>query len=339
MFTNVFKNVAKIVLMTCGFGVVFVQAIAMVVSLIQMIYITYYIKRNYSWINLKVSPDYKSISQSKNVLIHQISYLIFNNTDTVILTIFIGLKVVSVYSMYTMLFGMISTTLTTVTASFSFLLGQSFHVNKERFIKLYDSYELYYMTLVFALYSVANFFILPFMRLYTAGVTDVNYIDSYLPLLFISTYLLSCGRSAPNQSINFSGHFKQTQSRSILESIINICVSLIAVHFWGIYGVLVGTIAALLYRSNDMIIYANHIILKRKVWGTYKRWIINLCLFIIVLIINRFLKFQLDSYVKIFAVCIPYAICTMVLFFGVASLSEPQTAKFTFGILKSKIKR
>lgn len=339
MFTNVFKNVAKIVLMTCGFDVVFVQAIAMAVSLIQMIYIVWYIRKKYQWIDLSVDPDYEAISQSKNVLVHQVSGLVFNNTDSIILTAFCGLKVVSVYSMYTLLFGMISTALNTVTNSFLFALGQSFHVDKKRFEKLYDSFELYYMTLVFALYSVANYFILPFISCYTKGVTDIQYIDEKLPLLFIATYLLSCGRSAPNQVIYFAEHFKLTQGRSIAEMLINLVVSLIAVQRFGIYGVLIGTIAALLYRSNDIILYTSRRILKRSAWITYKRWLINLAVFAVILVINRYLDFTMDSYLSILLVCVPYTICTLLLFFGAASLSDRETARFTWEQIREKIKK
>lgn len=336
MMTDVLKNVSKILLMANGFDVVFVQAISMVISLIQMTYIVWYIRKYYKWINLSVKPDYNSISQSKNVLVHQVSGLIFNNTDTIVLTIFCGLKIVSVYSMYTMLFGMISTALSTVSSSLIFSLGQIFHIDRSRFMKLYDCYELFYMTLVFALYSVANFFILPFMSLYTNGVSDINYIDYKLPLLFISTYLLSCGRSAPNQAINIAGHFKLTQNRSIIESAINLIVSLIAVNFLGIYGVLIGTIAALLYRSNDIIIYASRNILNRSSMITYKRWIVNLVVFLIILFINQFLHLSLDSYWKIILLCIPYTVFTLLLFYGVAFLSEPQTVKNIISFIRRK---
>ena len=336
LFTNVFKNIASIILMSLGFDVVFVQMIAMVVSLIQMIYITWYIKRKYSWIDLSVEPDFQSISQSKNVLVHQISGLIFNNTDTIILSIFCGLKVTSVYAMYMMLFNMISTALGTVSSSVLFTMGHSYHIDKKRFIKLYDCFELYYVTLVFALYSIANFFILPFMKLYTGGVTDINYLDPYLPLMFISTFLLSCGRVAPNQAITIAGHFKKTQYRSILESVINLTVSLVAVNFLGIYGVLIGTIAALLYRANDIVIYSSKHILQRTCWITYKRWIVNLAVFIGVLLINRFLTFEMNSYLSIAIVFVPYALCTCVLFFGIASLTELSTAKNMLGLVSKR---
>ncbi len=72
-------------------------------------------------------------------------------------------------------------------------------------------------------------------------------------------------------TISFAQHFRQTQWRSVLESGINLSVSICAVlllrgrtELSGIYGVLIGTIAALLYRSNDMILYANRRILHRS---------------------------------------------------------------------------
>lgn len=338
MCTNVLKNIAKIVLMSLQCDVIFVQMISMIISIIQMAYMHFYIKKNYAWIDLKVTPDYKSISQSKNVLVHQISGLIYNNTDAITLSIFCGLKAVSIYSMYTMLFGMISTALSTFSSSFIFLLGQTFHSDKQKFIKLYDVYEVYYMTLVFALYSVANFFILPFITLYTAGVNDINYVDPILPLMFISTYLLSCGRSAANQAINFAGHFKKTQNRAILEAAINIVVSVLAVQYIGIYGAILGTAIALLYRTNDIILYASRYVLDRSPWITYRRWIINLFIFCILLAVNNVVKIQLNSYLKIFLACVPYTLLTLFVFFITISLFERDSAKFLFNLIQEKLK-
>lgn len=337
MATNVFKNVAKIVLMSCGFDVVFVQAIAMAVSLIQMVYVTWYIHSRYKWIDLSVKPDYSAIAQSKNVLVHQISGLIFNNTDMIILSAFCGLKVVSVYSMYTLLFGMISMALNTISSSLIFTLGQTYHQSRERFLKLYHCFEVYYMATVFALYSIANFFILPFMKLYTSGIHDIDYIDPKLPLLFISTYLLSCGRSAPNQVINIAGHFKSTQTRAIIESSINLIVSLLAVQKFGIYGVLMGTLAALLYRTNDIILYANHKILHQSALITYRRWGINVAVFICILFLNTHIMVALNTYIEIFLWCIPYSLITCSMYFVVSSLCNKKTARIMVDYLKGRL--
>lgn len=327
---HVATNVAKIFFVATGFDIVVVQMSAFVVNLLQMAYIDWYIKKQYAWINLAESPDYDSISQSKNVLIHQISGLVFNNTDTIILTFVCGLKTVSVYSMYTLLFGMVSTFLNTVTDSVSFVFGQTYHTNRKQYVHILEIYELYYMSLVAALYTVANFFILPFLSLYTKGITDIEYVNAYLPYLFVGTYLLSSGRKSSNLTINFAEHFKLTQNRSVLEAVINILVSLICVFKFGIYGVLLGTIAALLYRTNDMIIYANKKILHRSPWKTYRRWLVNLALFIAVTVLSKlvFSHIALDTYPRIILWAAITCVIVIPLFFAVASLFDRETYRY-----------
>lgn len=65
----------------------------------------------------------------------------------------------------------------------------------------------------------------------------------------------------------------------MIEAAINVIVSIAAVQFIGIYGVLLGTIAALLYRTNDFIIYANTKILMRSPKKEYALVLSNfLCL-------------------------------------------------------------
>lgn len=338
MGINVFKNVAKIVLMAMGVDVVVVQAIAMVVSLAQMLFMSWYINRYYTWIDLTVEPDVDAISQSKNVLVHQLSGLVFNNTDTLILTLVCGLKTVSVYSMYTLLFSMVSMALNTISNSVLYYISQMFHVDKGRYNKLLDAFEVYYMAVVFALYSIANFFILPFMKLYTSGIADVNYLDEKLPLMFIATYLLSCGRKSSNITINTAGHFKLTQGRSIAETVINLVVSIIAVQSWGIYGVLLGTIVALLYRTNDMIWYANKRILHRNPWRVYRRWGIDIALFVGILFVNRCIVVQLNSYISIFAFFIPYTVTVITVYMCVASLFDLESARYVLQIIRNKVR-
>lgn len=339
MITNVIKNVAKILLMYFNMDVVFVQAIGLVISLIQMTFITWYIKTRYKWLDLSVKPDRAAISQSRNVLVHQFTGLIFNNTDTILLTAFCGLKVVSVYSMYLMLFSMISTAQNTISGSATFVMGQAFNTDRKKFEKLYDCYELYYVAIVFALYSITNFFILPFMGLYTAGATDIEYVDKYLPPLFVTIHLMSCGRNAPSYVIQFSKKFKETQWRAVLEAVINIVVSLVGVYFLGIYGVLLGTIAALLYRTNDIIIYANKRILKQGVWKTYRRWLVDLAVYVLILGVNELLYplIDLSGYLQIFLWLIPYSIFVFALYFVVVSLIDRKTARAAIEILRSKL--
>lgn len=271
-FVSVFTAIGKIVLLLQGYHLAAIQTMYFAVSLSQFAFIRFYMKKQHPWLDFSAAPDHRALSQKHSVLIHQISGLIFQNTDVLILTFACGLKTVSVYTMYVMLFGMIATVISTVNSSMSFVMGQTYHTNREKFFRLYDAFETYNMALTFSLYCTAHIFILPFLKIYTRGVTDIDYIDPWLPFLFTATYLLSNGRSAAQRVIEYAGHFQKTQKQSIIESAINILVSLIGVSRFGIYGVLLGTIAALLYRTNEMIRYASGNLLGRSPWITLKKW-------------------------------------------------------------------
>ena len=269
---NIGTSITKIILLLKGFQLIAIQSMYCAASLIQFIYIGHYVRKSDTWLNFSAKPDAQALSQKNSVLIHQISGLIFQNTDVILLTFICGLKIVSVYTMYTMLFSMVATGISTINSSVSFIMGQTYHTDREKFMKLYNAFETYNMALTFSLYCIAQLFILPFLKIYTRGVTDINYIDVRLPVLFVSTYLLSNGRSAAQRIIEYAGHFRLTRNQSLTESAINILVSSICVFKFGIYGVLFGTIAALLYRTNEMIRYASGKLLKRSSWITYRKW-------------------------------------------------------------------
>ena len=236
-----------------------------------------------------------------------------------------GLLTVSVYTMYNLLFGMIGTAINTLGSGIEFIMGQTFNTDREKYIRLHDIYETFGMAIIFALYTTAYLFILPFLKLYTKGVNDINYIDPWLAFLFILTFFFSAGRRPSAIVINFAQHFKKTQNRAILEAVINLTSSVILVFWLGIYGVLLGTVAGLLYRTNDMILYSNHVILERKAWPTYKRWGTNFAVFVVCAgVFSALLRgFSLGSYVSIVLAAV--VVCPLILlaFLGVNVLLNP----------------
>lgn len=324
---NVTSKVVQIVLVLVGCDILVVQAAYFLINLTQMLYITWYVKKNYAWLDLKANPDYAALGQSKNVIIHQISGLIFNNTDILILTYFCGLKVVSIYSLYHLIISCVSNIIDTMCSSVEFILGQAFNSDRKHFMKLQETYETYYLGVSFAFFTVALIMLPSFISIYSKGIMDVNYVDKYLPYLFVAVNVLTYARRTSSQIINFAGHFKQTQVRSIIESTINLTVSLILVNKIGIYGVLVGTIVALFYRTNDIIIYANCNILGRKPWKTYRRWIQNLALMLVCLFIVKTILPDMNNYFMWTVNAIWVTVICFGIYFVVDSLSDRTSFK------------
>ena len=336
MISNILTHLVQILLIQCGFGILSVQLAYFIISLLQMTIITAYVRHNYKWIDYSCKPDYGALKSGKFVVIHQISALVFNNTDIIILSYFCGLKVVSVYTLYALIFNSLSNFIDATCSSFEFVLGQAFQANRQYFIKLQDTYETYYLALSFCMFTIALILIPSFIRLYTFNITDINYNDLYLPYLFCAINLLTYARRTSSQIINFAGHFKQTQWRSILESTINLTVSLICVKKIGIYGVLIGTIAALFYRTNDIIFYANKNILERWPIKTYRRWGQNLLIMLVMLVSCHSINNYIKNYGYWFlGAGLTSTIC-LISFFTFDSLCDIKSFRFALAIIKNR---
>jgi len=296
-FQSIILSSGKLVLLMAGCNVLIVQSLYLIINLIISFIYCIYIKKNYRWINLNTLPNHKAISKKNAVIVHQISSLIFNNTDVLILTFFCDLSQVSIYVLYKNMIGMVGTLLDSFLASINFKLGQTFH-KREKFVPMINAYENFYVTLTFSLLTITYFFIRPFMKLYTFNM-DIDYMIDYFPLLMILAELLNYGRMVSLNIINYAGHFKQTQLRTILESVINLCVSIYMVKAIGLNGVVIGTIVALLYRTVDMIYYSNKIILQKNPMSSFRIWIVNIFFSMGSLCLLNNIGMQVDSYASI----------------------------------------
>lgn len=335
--TTVGTSLLKAFVLIMGGNVVMVQSVYFAFNLVQMFFFATYMKKNYKWLDLNVTPDFQAISQRNSVLIHQISGLIFNNTDVIILTLFTSLKTVSVYSMYAMIFGMVKSVSVTFSDGFVYALGQSYS-DRKKFLKMFDAYEVFNLTLTSAMFCIATVLITPFLKLYTQGIEDISYIDSYLPIMFCVFYLLHNGRASSANVINFAQHFKETRWRTIFESAINLVTSIVLTAFMGIYGVVLGTILALLYRTNDMIIYAARL-LGRSPLITYKRWVTNLLLCVGIFTVCSLIDMRFDSYISLGIFGVVLSSIVLVVFMTINFLLEPMPVKYAVGVVKNRIKR
>lgn len=338
---HILTSLTKILLIPLKVNIVVILAIGVAFQGIQLLFILWYVKRNYPHICLTVPPDTGALAQKNSALLHQISSLVFRNTDVLILTVFCDLRIVSVYSMFKMITSNMETLIRIPFLSVSFALGQTYQTDKQRFIQRIDLMESYFSAMVYALFSVTLFLFLPFMRLYTAGVTDVNYIDPYLAWLFVICSLMDKSRTPMLSTIEYAGHYRQTLPRSIVEACINLTVSVLGVYFLGIYGVLLGTVAALGYRTNDIILYSNHKLLDRSAKKTYAIYLVDVVLFLLLQYIFRWLfgGVEISSYLIFAMVGVGCAVISFVLLIGGQTLVFPHCRAFAGSICRQMLRK
>lgn len=265
--TILLSCILRVFALQAGKGIVFVQFLNLLTVGFKNIAYLLYVKSKYKFIDYKAEPDERAISKRWNVLIHSIAGIVVNHTDIVILTLFASLKTVSLYSVYNMVFGQMSNMIQMVfTQAPQASFGRLYNQDKEKFTKIYLAYESIFTALLCVLVSISLVMILPFVKIYTAGINDITYIDWRLQVLFALILLMSQLRAPAIIAINVTGYFKETQNGAIIEAIINIVVSLFlffAVDM-GIYGLLIGTVISYIYRTTDVIIFVYKKILQKK---------------------------------------------------------------------------
>ena len=343
LLTQISVSLVKIVLMLNGFNVITLQIAYFVVNCVQVIIYLFYVKKNYPWLVKVVNPSERCMMQKNDFLVHELSIAVFNSTDLFLIASFQGLAISSVYAIYNMVFSAINALVNSLNGCLSYVLGQTYSGNRENYAKIHDAYNTLSISVVFDINTVAYLLLIPFVTLYTKGVSDINYVDYTLPFLFVSIQLLSCTRAVSSQLINVAGHAKSTKFRSIIESTINLITSVALVDYLGVYGVLLGTIIALLYRMNDMIIYAEKKILRRNVWNTYKIVLLNVFIFIFFLFVEYLLRDVLiatcNSYFRFVLYGILFTIIAFAIYVGGAILANRNIINYLKHILDKSLKK
>lgn len=297
--SQIVANLVKLIVVLKAKDIVLMQTLYCLLTLMHSGFICVYAKRRYKNINMKSKPDFGAISQSKSAIVHQVSATVFNSTDAILISGICGSEYASVYTLYAMFFTNMQNLIISVVTSFSFALGQMFQVDREKFDKAYNAYEAVYIMSTFIIYTLMGIFLLPLIEICSNGANDVQYSNALLVFLFVLMNLLSNGKLPSNHVLEFSGKFEETRSHAVIEMIINIVVSVVAIKLYGICGAIVGTICALLYRGTMMIYYANKKVLGRSIFKTYKCWIINGAVFAALMLIFFVDTFSGVSFLKL----------------------------------------
>lgn len=330
--------IITIILIKLNANIIVVQAGASVIYAMRIIIVYGYVKKHYTFLDKNVEADYSAISKRKAATIHQLSGLISFGSQTVVVSMFCGFAEASVYSVYNLVFVGINTILSTVSSALLAVFGDIIaNDSKGKLARLYRYYESIYYALVFMLYSVTYVMFLSFIELYTAGANDVVYAREEFAILFCVMGIINCLRTPGATLINAIGHYKETQNRALIEMTICFVLELILINFMGAIGVVVATIIAYAYRTIDVIIYSNHVILEEKAKKSVIKVLLNMVMFVMIYLLMRVIELPyIDSYILWVGVATIVAVALGVLYFGVNGFVYLEDFKGIFNYVKRK---
>ena len=245
-----------------------------------------YIQKNYPFLDFNEEPNYKALNKRWDALYLQILGAIQKGSPVVILTMITqNLKLVSVYTIFNMVIGATNRILSIFTSGLSASFGDVIAKGENKVLqKAYNEFEFVYYFLISFVYSISFVMIMPFIRLYTRGITDIDYDLPVIGFLFVLNGLLYNIKTPQGMLVISAGLFKETRIQSTIQGLIVVIAGIILVPFLGITGVLIGTILSNIYRDIDLLFFIPRRLTKLSAKSTGLRIIrMGLSIFIILL--------------------------------------------------------
>lgn len=180
------------------------------------------------------------VKKTKAMFFHKIGGLLVVSTDSIIISAFVGISLLGIFSNYTMIATTMVGILVLIFKSIISIIGHSYAKNTK------EVYHRQFKPIYLINYILALIFFLGFYAT-VDNVIGMIYgkdliIAKNIVLVISLNYFISFMRQATMSFKDAAGLFYHDRYKPLLEGVVNLILSLIFVFIWGIAGVLMATI-------------------------------------------------------------------------------------------------
>lgn len=242
------SNVAQIIILLVLKSFVLYVASIIICNVIQNLVIARKVDKLYPYINDKV---YNKISKNEikeifkdcyALFIYKVNSVVLNATDNMVLSKYIGLEIVGMYSNYLIIVDNLKIVVRMIYNAVTASVG-NLHATSDVEYENYIFRILNFATIWICGVASVGIFVVSndFIEIWIGKDYLIN--QSFSLLLAINFYIWGLQMILSTYR-NTMGLFQQAKYRPLFGMIINIVVSIILVQYYGIYGVIMGTIIA-----------------------------------------------------------------------------------------------
>lgn len=287
ILTTIVNTLLSVILIGQNRSIHVIKLGSSIANLITPLSLYFYVRKKYKIIK-GVKPNKDVIPQRWDATAHEVASFINNNTDVVLLTLFTNMSEISVYTVYHYVISNLKKIVTQVTVGFGAAFGDMYARNEiDLMHQNLGIFELIIYSFTSVLYSVALVMILPFVIIYTDGITDVEYVRPLFALITIVASIFNCFRIPYRVIVINVGHYKQTKNGAILEAVLNITVSIIGCIKYGLIGVAMGTLCAMVFRTLQYAVYLSKNIMYRDIRFFIKHVMLTFAIIVAVYLVSR----------------------------------------------------
>lgn len=344
--SNVTIYVSQILVLVLFKSFVLYFGIQIVVTLVQRILCNILITNNYSHIidfNSKEKVDKEELdnitTNVKAMFFHKIGYNIVNCTDNIIISAFINVATVGVYTNYlsltTMINSLFYSIFTSVTSSFGNLAALE---SKETQENVFNKLNF----LAFAVFGYATLCFLVLLKPFVTVWIGEKYVLATPIIIAMCINFYLNGIKAPLDTVKeAAGIYKQDQFIPLCQAITNLILSIILVQKLGLIGVVLGTIISYLLfpfwnRPYTVYKYVFNKGCKGYFIDALKKILIIIGSYLIIAGIISFINIES----VILTIAVRFVICSIIYIFIITLLyRKDDNYKFYLNFIKKKVIR
>lgn len=284
---QIVTTLGKIAILMISKNYILYLLVEVSVFVIQNVVNTIIVYKRYPYLKEKSKHEIDletKVNITKNVkamFLHNIGgYLVFS-TDNILISAFVGLKAVGLYSNYTMVISQLSNLLAPIINGIGAGVGNLIATEDEN--KTFSIFNISFM-ISFWIYSCATIFLYNLLDPFIVWLFGEKYILSKPIVIVVLLNFYLNGMRGPIATFkNKAGLFTQDKYISVIEGLVNLFGSLLLIKYLGFIGVFLGTTLSTLttiFWSQPRVVYKH--LFKRKVSEYFIKYLSRVVIMLIV---------------------------------------------------------
>lgn len=242
---NVITTISKIIILLITKNYILFLLIELVIFIVQNIWNGKVVNKRYPYIKTKkkysVEKEVKKelVCNTKALFLHSIGRYCVFGTDNILISVFINIRAVGLYSNYTMIISQLNSLLNSVIWNIGASVGNLIAIESKE-----KSYE------IFNVVHLVNFWIYSFGTIFLFNLTEpfINWwlgegllLDRFTFIFVLINFYLTGMRASILTFKGQAGIFTQDKYGPLIEAIVNLLTSIILVEYLGLAGIFMGT--------------------------------------------------------------------------------------------------
>lgn len=261
-------HITNIILILHNCQMWMVRFVTMMFTILNCLLITGYTKYKNRNIDFSVPASHELIKGTNDVLAQKITGVVYTSWPIVFLSISQsgGTILSSVYAVYNNVFVMLKALLHGVIDAPRLSFGQMLSEKKKEDVwPVFKVYEFVTVFITFIMMNTACGLILPFVKLYTREIADIDYYDVTIAVFMVIIGTVEMLHIPSGHIINMSGNFKISKKFQVIACILLILSMFLFGSLWGVYGMLSSLLMVAILLAFLEVGYVHNVFFKGKV--------------------------------------------------------------------------